>query len=104
VPQPTTLPKIKIYETIILPVVLYRCETWSLTLREQHRLKIFEKRMLRRISEPKRDTMIAGWRTLHNEEIHNLHSQPNINRLIKSRRVRWAGHVARMHEGEKGIQ
>jgi hypothetical protein len=75
---------------------LYRCETWCLTLREEHRLKVFEKRVLRRISGPKRDEMVRGWRELHIEELHKLYSWPNIIRMIKSRRMRWAEHVARM--------
>jgi hypothetical protein len=64
--------KIRIYKTIILPVVLYGCETWSLTLREEHRLRVFENRVLRRIFGPKRDEVIGGWRKLHNEELHDL--------------------------------
>jgi uncharacterized membrane protein len=76
-------------------VVLYGCETWSVTLREEHRLRVFENRVLRRIFEPKRDAT-GDWRKLHNEELHNLYSLPNIIRMIKSRRMRWAGHVARM--------
>jgi hypothetical protein len=76
--------------------VLYGCETWSLTLREEHRLKVFENRVLRRILGPKRDKVTGVWRTLHNEEFHNLCSSSNIIRQIKSRRMRWAGHVARM--------
>jgi hypothetical protein len=88
--------KIRIYKTIILPVVLYGCETWSLTLREEHRLRVFENRMLRRIFGPKRDEMIGSWRKVHNEELHNLYCSSSIIRMIKSRRMRWAGHVARM--------
>jgi hypothetical protein len=64
--------KIRIYKTIILPVVLYGCETWSLTLREEHRLRVFENRVLRRIFGPKRDDVTGGWRKLHNVELHNL--------------------------------
>jgi hypothetical protein len=90
--------KIKIYKTIILPVVLYGCETFSFTLREEHRLRVFENRVLRRIFGPKRDEMTGGWRKLHNEELHCLYSSPNIVRVIKPRRMRWAGHVARMGE------
>jgi hypothetical protein len=93
--------KICIYETIILPVILYGCETWSLTLREEHRLKVFENRVLRRIFGPKGDEMVGGCRKLHNEELYNLYSSPDIVRIIKSRRMRWAGHVACM--GRKGI-
>jgi hypothetical protein len=90
--------KVRIYKTIILPVVLYGCETWSLTVREEHKLRVFEIRVLRRISGPKRDGVTEGWRKLHNEELHNLYSSPSIISIIKSRRMRWAGHVARMGE------
>jgi hypothetical protein len=91
--------KVKKYRTIILPVVLYGCETWSLTLREEHRLRVFENRVLRGIFGPKRDEVTGEWRKLHNGELHNLYSSPDIIRQIKSRRMRWAGHVARMGEG-----
>jgi hypothetical protein len=89
--------KIRIYKTIILPVVLYGCETLSLTLREEHRLRVFENRVLR-IFGPKRDEMKGDWRKVHKEGLHNLYSSPNIRviRMIRSRRMRWAGHVARM--------
>jgi len=90
--------KIKIYRIIILPVVMYGCETWSLTLREECRLRVFENRMLRRIFGPKRDEVTREWRKLHNEELNVLYPSPNIVRVIKSRRMRWAGHVARMGE------
>jgi hypothetical protein len=90
--------KIKIYKTVILPVVLYGCETLSLTFREEHRLRVFENRVLRRIFGPKREED-GSWRKLHNDELHSLYSLPNIVRVIKSRRMRWAGHVARMGEG-----
>jgi hypothetical protein len=72
--------------------------TWSLTLREEHRLRVFENRVLLRIFGPKRDEVTGGWRKLHNEELLNLHSSPNTIRMINSRRMRWAGHVARMGE------
>jgi hypothetical protein len=90
--------KIKIYKTIILPVVSYRCETWSLKLREEHRLRVFENRVLRRIFGPKRDEVTEAWRKLQNEELHGLYCSPSIVRVIKGRRMRWAGHVARMGE------
>jgi len=90
--------KIKIYRTIILPVVLYRCETWSLTLREERKLRVFENMVLRRIFGPRREEVTGEWRRLHNEELNDLYSSPNIVRVIKSRRIRWAGHVARVGE------
>jgi hypothetical protein len=80
-------------------VVLYGCETRSLILRKKHKLKEYENRVLRRISGPKSDEMIGGWRKLHNEELHNLYSSPYIIRMIESKRMRWAGHV--MTHGEK---
>ena len=86
--------KIKMYRTIILPVVLYGCETWSLTLREKRKVRVFENKVLRRIFGPRRDEVTGEWRRLHNEELNDLYSSPNIVRLIKSRRMRWAGHVA----------
>jgi hypothetical protein len=87
--------KIRIYKTIILHVVLYWCENWSLTLREEHRLRAFEKRVLR-IFGPQRHEVMGGWRKLHNEELHNLYSSPSIITMTKSRKMRWAEHVARM--------
>ena len=83
--------KIKIYRTIILSVVLYGCETWSLTLREERKLRVFENMVLRRIFRPRRDEVTGKWRRLHNEELKDLYSSPNIVRVIKSRRIRWAG-------------
>jgi hypothetical protein len=77
-------------------MVLYGCDTWSLTVREEHKLRVFENRLLRRIFVPKRDGVTGEWRKLHNEELHNLYSSPSIIRIIKSRRMRWARHVARM--------
>jgi hypothetical protein len=79
---------IRIYKTIILPVVLYGCETWTLTLREKHRLRVFENRVLRRIFGPKRDEMMGEWRKLDNEELRELYSSASIIRIIKSRRMR----------------
>jgi hypothetical protein len=92
--------QIRIYEykTIILPVPLYGCETWSLTLREEHRQWVFENRVLRRIFGPKRDKVTGRWRKLHNEELCDLYSSPCTIRMIKSRKMRWAGHVGRMGE------
>jgi hypothetical protein len=93
--------RVKTNKTMILPVVLYECETWSLPLREEHRLGVFENRVLRRISGPKRDEVTREWRKLHSGELHNLYSSPDIVRQIKSRRMRWAGNVARMEEVRK---
>jgi hypothetical protein len=86
-----------IKKIIILPVVLYECETWSLTFRDEHRLRVFENRVLR-IFVPKGNEVTGEWNKLHNEELHSLYSYPNIIRQIKSSRKRWAGHVARMGE------
>jgi hypothetical protein len=91
---------VKIYKTIILPTVLYVRETWSLALREEHRLRAFGKRVLRRIFGRKRDAVTGEWRKLHNEELHMLCPSPQIIRQIKSRRMRWE-HVARMGEEKK---
>jgi hypothetical protein len=85
--------KIRICKAIILPVVLYGCQTWSLTLREEHRLRV-----LRRIFGPKRDEVTGEWRKLHHEELRDLYSSPSIIRIIKSRRMRCAGNVARIEE------
>jgi hypothetical protein len=94
--------KIKIYRTIILPVVLYECETWSLTLREERRLKVFENGVLRRIFVPKGDEVTGQWRKIHKEELNDLYCSPNIVLVIKSRTMKWAEHVAWMEEG-KGV-
>jgi hypothetical protein len=88
--------KIKTYSTIILYFVLYGCETWSSTLKEVQRLRVFENRVLRRIFGPKRDKMTQGWIRLHNDEHQNLQSSPNIISMIKLRMYRWAVYVARM--------
>jgi hypothetical protein len=93
------LPKnvnIKIYRTIILPVVLYGCETLSLPLRDERRLRVFEIRVLRTIFRPKRVERTGEWRRLHNKELYALYSSPNIIQVIKSRRLRWAGNIERM--------
>jgi hypothetical protein len=84
---------------IILPVVLYGCETWSLTLKEDSRLRVFENRVLRKVFGPRRDEVTGDGRNLDNEELNGLYSLPNFVRVVKSRRMRWAGHVARMLEG-----
>jgi hypothetical protein len=89
--------KIKIYKIVILPVVLYGCKTWSVTLGEEYGLRISENRVLRKIFGPKREAK-RSWRKLHNDELHSLYSSPNIVRVIKSRRMRRAGHVAHMEE------
>jgi len=86
---------------IILPVVLYGCETWSLTLREERKLRVFENMVLRRIFGTRRDEVTGEWRRLHNEELNDLYSSANIVRVIKSRRIRWVGHVARMGEDRR---
>jgi hypothetical protein len=90
--------KIKMYKTVIFPVMLYGCETWSLTLGEEHRLRVFENRVLMKIFGPKREED-GSWRKLRNDELHELYSSPNMVRVIKARRLRWAGHVARMGDG-----
>jgi hypothetical protein len=85
--------KLHIIASWILPVVLYGCETWTLTLREERRLRVFENRVLRRVFRPKRDEVTGEWRKLHNKEIRDLHSLPNTARVVKSRRMRWVAHV-----------
>jgi hypothetical protein len=89
--------KIKIHKTVILSLVLYGCEIWSLISREEHRLRVFENKVVR-IFGPKREED-GSWRKLHIDGLNTLYSSPNILRVIKSRRMRWAGHVARMGEG-----
>ena len=90
--------KVKTYKTIIPPVVLYGCETLSLTLTEEHRLRVFENKVLRKIFGGMKDEITGEWRKLHIDELHALYSSPNIIRSLKSRRLRWAGHVARMEQ------
>ncbi|KAJ4440904.1 hypothetical protein ANN_10751 [Periplaneta americana] len=94
----------RIYKTVILPVVLYGCETWTLTLREEHKLRVFENKVLRKIFGAKRNEVTGEWRKLHNTELHTLYSSPDIIRNIKSRRLRWAGHVARMGESRNAYR
>jgi hypothetical protein len=94
--------KIKIYRTIILPVVLYGCEAWSLTMEVESRLRVFENRVLKRIFWPKREKVTGEWRKLHNKELNDLYSSPKIVRVIKLRRMRWAGQVACMGDS-KGV-
>jgi hypothetical protein len=88
----------------MLLVVLYWCETWSLTLSEEHRLRVFENRVLRRIFGPKRNEVTGEWRKLHNKELHDLYSSPSIIRVAKSRRMRWVGHIARMWEEDERLK
>ena len=90
---------IKIYRTTILSVVLYGCETWSLTLREESRLRVFENTVMRRIFGPKRDEVKREWKKLHNEELYGLYSSSNIVQVVKWR-MGWSVHVARMGRGE----
>jgi hypothetical protein len=89
------------YRSIIFPLVLYWCESLSLTLKEEHKLRVCENRVLRRIFRQRRNEVTGGWRGLHNEEVHNLYSAPSIIRMIKSLRMRWERQVTRM--GLKGI-
>ncbi|KAJ4435446.1 hypothetical protein ANN_18061 [Periplaneta americana] len=96
--------KVRIYKTVILPVVLYGCETWTLTLRQEHRLRVFENKVLRKIFGAKRDEVTGEWRKLNNTELHALYSSPDIIRNIKFRRLRWAGHVARIGESRNAYR
>ena len=84
---------IMIYTAVILPAVLYGCETWFFALMEEHGLRVFEKRVLRKIFGPKRDKVTGEWRRLHKEELHELYYSPNIIRVMKLR-MRWVGHAA----------
>jgi hypothetical protein len=90
--------KIRIYKTIILLMVLYRCESLSLTLMEEQRLRVFENRALRRTFGARRDVVTGESRRLHNEELRDLYRSPNTIRILKSRRMKWAGDLARMWE------
>ena len=96
--------KVKIYKIIILPVVLYGCETWSLILREEHILRVFENKVLRKIFVAKKHEITGEWRKLHNVELQALYSSANIIRSLKSRRLRWAGHVARMEQSRNAYR
>jgi hypothetical protein len=89
------------HKTIILLVVLYECENWSVTPREDLRLRVFENRALRRIFRPKRDGVTGGWRKLNKEEFHNLYSSPSVIRMINPRWIRCVGHVFNMIGGEE---
>ena len=100
---PTNI-KTKIYRTIILPLVLYGCETWSLTLTEERRLRLFKNRVPRRLFESKRTEVTGEWRKLRGEEIIELNSSPNVVGVIRSGRMKWAGHVARMRREGRCIQ
>jgi len=93
---------VKIYRTLILPFVFYGCDTWSLALWEERKLRVFENMVLRRIFGLRRDEVTGEWRRLHYAELNDLYCSPNIVWVIKSRRMRWAGHVARMGE-ERGV-
>jgi hypothetical protein len=93
---------LNLYRTIILPVVLYGCETWSLTLREERKLKVSENMVLRKMFGPRRDKVMGEWRRLQNEELNDMYSSPSTVRVIKSRRMKWAGHVVHMGE-ERGV-
>jgi hypothetical protein len=90
-------------KAVILPVVLYGCETWSLELREEHGLRVFESGVLSRVFGPRRDEVTGDWRELHNEALHGSRSSPYVIGTVKSRRIRWAEHVARMREEEECI-
>ncbi|KAJ4447607.1 hypothetical protein ANN_09614 [Periplaneta americana] len=96
--------KVRIYKIVILPGVLYGCETWTLTLKEEQRLRVFENKVLRKIFGAKEDEITGEWRKLHNAELHGLYSSPDIIGNIKSRRLRWAEHVARMGKSKMHIE
>jgi hypothetical protein len=90
--------RIKIHRSIVLPIVLYGCGTWFFRSRKEYRLRFIENRLRRKIFGTKEDEEIGAWRRIHKEELHEFFSLPNIIRMIKSRRLKWAGHVARMWE------
>jgi hypothetical protein len=94
--------KIKLYRIINLPVVLYGCKSWSLKLREEHRLGVFENKVLKRVFGPKWDEVTGEWRKVHNEELNDLYTLLNIVRVVKSRRMRWSGNLARIGE-DRGV-
>jgi len=96
--------KIDLYTSIILSLVLYGYESWSLTLWDERRLRVFENRLMRKIFWSKRDEVTEYWRKLHNEELNDLYFSPNIVRVFKLRRIRWAGHLERMGGEERCIQ
>ena len=96
--------KVKTYKPIIQPVILYGCETWSLTLREEHKIRVFENKILRKIFGAKKDEITGDWRKLHSAELHALYSSLNIIRSLKSRRLRWAGHVAHMEQSRNAYR
>jgi hypothetical protein len=83
----------KLQKAVVLAVISYGCETWTFTLREKHCLRVFENRVLRRISRPKREDVLRGWRKLHNEVLHNFYALPNVVSMMKRRRIRWTGHL-----------
>jgi hypothetical protein len=96
--------KIKIYRTIILPVILYRCETWSLTLRKERRLRVFENRVLRGIFWSKRDEVTGEWRKLHNEELHDLYCSPNSSTGDKNEKNAMGGTYSAYGGEARGVQ
>jgi hypothetical protein len=93
--------KVEVYKTIIVPFVLYGCDTSSLILRQEHRLRVFENSFVRRIFLPQRDEVTGEWRKLHSEEHHDLYLSPDSMKQIESRRMRWAVHMARRGEETK---
>ena len=95
--------KVKTYKTI-LPVILYSCETWSLIFRDEHSLRVFENKVLRNIFGTKKDEIRGEWRKLFNAQLHALYSSPNKIRSLKSRRLRWAGHVARTEQSRNAYR